>query len=395
MLRMPSRFASKERTLYTAAAVATRRLLVGVLLLPSVSGCGSADRPGQTPADGSAVGPLLLRRGINLGDALDAPTEGDWGVTLQPAHFQLAAAAGFDHVRLPARFSGHALTSAPFTIDETFLQRVEWCLDQAAANDLAVLIDMHAYDEIHQDPAGQSERFVALWRQLAVRFAQRSDRVAFELLNEPHDGLTADVWNTLAAQALAAVRETSPDRLVVIGGVSWSSAVALDDLTLPGGDAHLLATFHGYEPTLFSTQGAPWMGPEFQTVGVVFPGPPATPLAPGATASPFTWVDDWFQRYNTLPAASNPSGPSTIRDEMAHAASFASRTSLPILIGEFAAVDWADLDSRARFYAEVRAQAEAHGFGWTVWDDGGHNKFLDVAAGTWSPELHTALFGGP
>ncbi len=42
-------------------------------------------------------------RGINLGNALDAPQEGAWGVTLEEKHFAMAKAAGLDHIRLPVR----------------------------------------------------------------------------------------------------------------------------------------------------------------------------------------------------------------------------------------------------------------------------------------------------
>src|SRR5688572_31063786 len=51
------------------------------------------------------VAPALgtLRRGINLGNGLDAPSIGAWGVVLEERHFELAARAGFDHVRLPVR----------------------------------------------------------------------------------------------------------------------------------------------------------------------------------------------------------------------------------------------------------------------------------------------------
>jgi endoglucanase len=111
-----------------------------------------------------------------------------------------------------------------------------------------------------------------------------------------------------------------------------------------------------------------------------------------AAAAGTPWVADWFDAYNTQPADTNPSGPAAVRAEMDAASAFASRTGRPVYLGAFAAFDWADAGSRARFYAELRAQAEAHGFGWAVWDDGGHGKFLDVVAGDWSAELHQALF---
>src|SRR5688572_7866012 len=46
-----------------------------------------------------------FKRGLNLGNGLDAPQEGAWGTTLSEKHFEMAASAGFDHVRLPVRFT--------------------------------------------------------------------------------------------------------------------------------------------------------------------------------------------------------------------------------------------------------------------------------------------------
>jgi endoglucanase len=57
----------------------------------------------------------------NLGNALEAPNEGEWGVTLQEAYFELIRNAGFNYLRIPIKWSAHALTAAPYTIDTVFL----------------------------------------------------------------------------------------------------------------------------------------------------------------------------------------------------------------------------------------------------------------------------------
>ena len=46
-----------------------------------------------------------LGRGVNLGNALEAPVEGEWGVTLREEYFRLIREAGFDAVRIPIRWS--------------------------------------------------------------------------------------------------------------------------------------------------------------------------------------------------------------------------------------------------------------------------------------------------
>ena len=60
-------------------------------------------------------------------------------------------------------------------------------------------------------------RFVNLWRQLAVRYRNKSPKLLFELFNEPNGRLQGEPWNLLAAEALKAVRESNPTRTIVVG----------------------------------------------------------------------------------------------------------------------------------------------------------------------------------
>jgi endoglucanase len=333
-----------------------------------------------------------LRRGMNLGDALDAPTEGAWGVVLEASDFTAIRKAGFDHVRLPVRFSAHAGSSAPYTIDRDFFSRVDWAVGQALANELAVIVDVHHYEEMETEPDAQRTRFCALWRQIAERYARSPPSVVFELLNEPSKALAAPMWNAILADALAVVRASNPTRLVVVEGVDWASAQNLrDTLVVPEGDPNLVGSFHMYQPMLFTHQGADFMPPEYQTQGVVFPGPPATPIALAAAANDLPWVREWFGRYSTLPADRNPSGPATIADQLDMALTFAERRRLPVYMGEFGAIDHADPASRAAWTRATRVQAERRGFGWAYWDDGGRFKAYDRATRAWVPYLKAAL----
>src|SRR5215470_807883 len=82
----------------------------------------------EAPADMHAAN-QKLGRGMNLGNALEAPKEGAWGVILQPGYFRAIREAGFDTVRLPVCWSAHALPDAPYTIDAAFAERVDWAID--------------------------------------------------------------------------------------------------------------------------------------------------------------------------------------------------------------------------------------------------------------------------
>ena len=126
-----------------------------------------------------------LGRGINLGNALEAPYEGAWGLYLKKEHFEAIAEAGFDSVRIPIRWSVYADTEPPYLIKEKIFERVDWAIEQAVANDLVAVINIHHFEEIMADPEDQRERFNAMWRQIAEHYAEAPDTVYFELLNEP------------------------------------------------------------------------------------------------------------------------------------------------------------------------------------------------------------------
>src|SRR5688572_4711600 len=92
-----------------------------------------------------------LGRGVNMGNALDAPNEGEWGVTIKEEYFDLIREAGFDSVRIPVRWSTHALSEAPYTIDPDFFTRVDQVLGWALERGLLVVLNVHHYEEMAVD----------------------------------------------------------------------------------------------------------------------------------------------------------------------------------------------------------------------------------------------------
>ncbi len=352
----------------------------------------AAARDAAGPLTTVPPGTVVLRRGMNLGNALEAPTEGEWGVVLATGDFAAVRQAGFDHVRVPVRFSAHAGAAAPYTVDRAFLERVDWAIQQALANGLAVVVDFHHYLELMTDPDANRDRFVGIWTQIAERYRHEPPSVVFELLNEPNGALTAEKWNVISADALRAVRASNPNRAVILEGVFWASAKNLrDTLAIPQDDSNVIGSFHMYEPILFTHQAAPWMGPEYQTQGVVYPGPPSSPIRPTSQAIAVDWVRRWFERYNTASAAENPCGPGAIGEQLDMAKTWADAHRLPVYMGEFGADDVSDPDSRARWTRTVRTEAERRGFSWAYWDDGGRFQALDRRTHQWVASLRSAL----
>jgi endoglucanase len=357
--------------------------------------------PVAAPLDKNLARPDVIARsaplpgfmkGINLGNCLDAPAEGAWGTVISEKHFELAAAAGFDHVRLPVRFSAPERTDVkpPYKVNDEFLKRVDWAVDQALAHHLSVIVDLHHFAEMNSDPNANKERLYAIWRQVAAHLAKRPPEVAFEILNEPTDKLEPKLLNEITRESIKIIRAKNPKRLIFADSYFWANARRLAELELPK-DPNVIAEFHMYEPILFTHQGAPWMDPPFQTRGVIFPGPPASPLTPLPEAAKADWVSEWFKGYDTKPQAENPGGPKAVFEYFDFASNYVKATGKRVYLGEFGAIDHADAQSRENYVWLVRTEAERRGMGWAYWDDGGSFKAMNPAGGTWNEGLRRAL----
>ncbi len=340
------------RRFLTAASCA----LMLAAVLPAVP-VGAAE-PAAAP-DASAVN-SMLGRGINLGNALEAPRLGEWGMDIKPEYFQIIAEAGFDSLRVPTRWQAHAQTSAPYTIDPEFFKIVDDVVAQCLSRDLAVIVNFHHYEELYADPDKELPRFQALWRQVAERYQDRPVQLVFELLNEPHGELTPERWQAMIPAMLEIVRERNPERAVIIGGGMWNNVDSLAKLQLPENDRMLIGTFHYYNPFRFTHQGATWTTPEVRDLkDVPWNG---TPEENDAVAKDFDKAAQWSKANNR-----------------------------PIFVGEFGAYSKADMASRARWTAAIARAAVDRGFSFAYWEFGSGFGAYDRDAGQWREPLKNAL----
>jgi endoglucanase len=301
----------------------------------------------------------LLGRGVNLGNALEAPREGVWGLTLEADYFQQIRNAGFDSVRIPIRWSAHGQAEAPYQIDPAFFERVDWGIKQALSCGLVAVINVHHFEELYREPDKCLARFLALWRQIAARYRNQPDRLFFELLNEPHGQLTDEHWQRMIPQLLSVIRKSNPRRAVVIGPGQWNNLEQLGKLDLPPQDQLLIATFHYYRPFPFTHQGAEWVSDSKKWKGTTWKG---TPQEVAALCKDFE-----------------------------EAAAWSKKNRRPLFLGEFGAYSAADMNSRARWTRAVRQEAERRGFSWCYWEFGSGFGLYDPRAKTWRQPLLRAL----
>lgn len=332
-------------------------LLVAAAAMALGLGSSMAD-PTATSSDAIHAANKKLGRGINLGNALEAPSEGAWGVTLKGEYFKTIKEAGFATVRLPVNWAAHAERSAPYTIDPTIAKRVDWAIEQALANKLNIILDLHHYGAMHADPDKHLPRLLGLWRQIAERYADRPVEVYFELYNEPQDKLNEAKWNAVIPQLLAVVRKSNPTRPVIAGPARWNGIGALDKLELPAADRNLILTVHFYDPFQFTHQGASFVKGAKEWKGK-------------------TWGTEADQ--------------AAVRNSFAKVAAWAKKHDRPVFLGEFGAYQEAPMESRARWTRFVVQEAERDGFSWAYWEFCAGFGAYDPKTDQWRRPLKDAL----
>jgi len=302
----------------------------------------------------------LLGRGVNMGNALDAPSEGEWGFTLEEKYFQAAKDGGFNSVRIPVRWSAHALAQPPYTIDPNFMKRVDWAVNCAISRNMPVILNVHHYYELFSDPNGQKERFLAIWQQIAEHFKSSPQILFFEPINEPSGKLSGKVLNSVLKETIDVIRKSNPDR-IIIAGSEWNVAGKLSSLQIPKEDRNIIVSIHSYSPLEFTHQGAPWVTDRDSN----------------------SWLGTKWTGTDAEKRA--------IEKEFDIAVAWAKKNERPINLGEFGSYNRADMDSRARYTKFVVEAAIERGFSFNYWQFDSDFAVYDTQTNTWIKPLLDGL----
>lgn len=155
-----------------------------------------------------------------------------------------------------------------------------------SSTDLHIVLSLKAYgsqqfDGVNasylQDALRDSDdaraQFVASWQRIAQALSDiPASRLSFTLLNEPEFERPAPSrsllmsWETLAASAIEAIRQVSPDRTIIYGGIaksSWSRRYkngsgykypSVSSIMRPLPYDNIVYAGHSYEPFAFTQQ---------------------------------------------------------------------------------------------------------------------------------------------
>lgn len=182
------------------------------------------------------------------------------------ADFKILSNWKLDHVRIPVDYN--IFENADGTYKDNGFERIDRTFELCAKYGLNAVLDLHktagfSFDSYGENESGffdsedLQERFYRLWEKFAIRYGNRPDSIAFELLNEVTDKEYIAKWNRIAETCIKRIRVYAPDTIILVGSYWNNSAEAVKDLEKPYDDK-VVYNFHSYDPLKFTHQGAYW-----------------------------------------------------------------------------------------------------------------------------------------
>lgn len=210
--------------------------------------------------------------GWNLGNSLDAiPDEISWGNPKTEGYiFDDIKKSGFRSVRIPVTWADHMGSAPDYKVDSAWMDRVVEVVNMALERDLYVIINVHhdswiwLSKEMKENKEKAIKKLEKLWLQIADRFKNYSEKLIFEIINEPsYEGYSemeaGEIQNEVNERILKIIRNSggyNHKRLVVIPPLSTDSYKAVKYL-IPPDDPNIIIGIHYYSPWDFV---ANWWG---------------------------------------------------------------------------------------------------------------------------------------
>lgn len=294
-----------------------------------------------------------MGKGINLGNTLEAPTEGQWAIKTQEYFFDDFKKMGFQNVRIPVKWGSLTAEKAPFTIDEDWLNRVETVVDWALERDFVVIINAHHEKWLLENYNEKNlQRFEAIWTQIAERFKDKSENLVFEIINEPYFDLSAVEVDAINFRVLPIIRKTNPTRIVLITGGGKNATDAPQQMLRIPKDDYLMAYFHYYKPFKFTNK-------------------------------------------NGNRSWGKPKDKAEVRKDFQQVVDWAFDNNIPLYLGEFACSNRPKRGQRLEYYAYISDLCDEFDIPFSVWENSMKGKadmgFYNRKERTWDEMIVKAI----
>ncbi|MDO6684885.1 MULTISPECIES: cellulase family glycosylhydrolase [unclassified Agarivorans] len=332
--------------------------------------CNAQAGVGTEPAITAIDAAAAMGTGFNLGQMFDNQQH--------PATFAEASRKidayyqqGFRNVRIPISWtidingSSIADNNGNIDLNNSRLKEIVKTVDHALSyGDMYVVINAH-HEAIIKDN-NNYQMLETLWQDISQLFQNRSNRLVFQVLNEPHftngNPMLPSNLRHMTGLAYNKIRQVNPNRIVVIGGNQWFAANEMArtwpnlDQVGGGNDPYVMAAFHHYNPWSFHGEGN--LKTNWSESDIKAPIDTMKSWANGVGQGMPIYISEWGTNWNKF------------KNQM-------------------------DCNNiRAWYEALDYKYARAEGIPTSVWDDGGWFKIYDHHTNSYNNNLYQCIING-
>jgi len=289
--------------------------------------------------------------------------------------------AGFNTIRIPVSWS--KAVDSNHNIREDWMARVVEIVNYAVDNDMYIILNTHHDEGIFKFTNAETEKslkaFKKIWNQIARTFRNYDEKLIFEALNEPRTKNVPYEWSggnamerinlnrhyKVFVDTVRASGGNNNKRILMINTYGASTiAAAINDLVIPADTAQnkIIVSVHSYSPYNFALN---------------------------TNRIHNSWDKD------------NPRDISAITDEIDRAYNAFVVKGIPVIMGEFGAMNKDNEEARAQWAEFYVRHAMNRGIPCIWWDNGGFSGdgelfgLLDRRSNTLPyPQIVAALMRG-
>lgn len=228
-------------------------------------------------------GEEYLIRGIAFGNEIWGNPKNPSTVHHDEQSYKEISELGFNSVRFYLNYALFEDDSNPYTYKESGFEWLDKNIEWAKKYDIKLVLNMHYPQGGYQSQgngmalwtdAQNQNRLIALWKEIARRYADEEYILGYGFINEPvvplldTDAKTVGQVQSLMQRITDAVREVDKNHLVFIERMCASKAENGESRWVSGefliNDDNAVYEFHAYSPHEFTHQDMDWAGTESQ-----------------------------------------------------------------------------------------------------------------------------------
>lgn len=227
-------------------------IVIAIGSLLSWTSCGDEDvlyDMKHFPDEPGIIMPTAFSRGVNIVDCFEVEAGKDAesieSKLVNEQTFINLKTLGCDVVRIPMSLECFVGEAPDYVFQTTFWTKLDNLLDLGDQYGITVIIDNHSWNLTNAFASDHAQGFMEkTWTQIAEHCKNRSEKLVYELKNEPDGDYWKENWHTVQGKLIDLIRGIDQTHSIIICAATGRTISELPEYT----EDNLIYTSHFYEP---------------------------------------------------------------------------------------------------------------------------------------------------